>query len=117
MSHKPQLWFHESTVLNFKRHDDSIKLELEDVSTGHIGESKSHVFITCNGIKKIKTDAKESGSNLMAAEDGEVLTLNFTNQTMELIVQWNNFSQHHHFIHAYYIDFDSFQIETNPQKE
>jgi|GEM_PF-2121555 len=114
MAKLPQLWFHESTVLDFKRIGDSIKLELEDVDTGETGESKSHVLIIFKAIRKINTDAKESGTDLMAAEDGEVLTLNLSEQQMELIVQWNEFSQHRHFMHSYYVDCERIQIEVKP---
>lgn len=90
--------FHEASVDKFFRPDDCVRLELSGIY-GDDDDDRYAAVLEVSGVRLIETDAV--GSNLMAAEDGEVLTLEHGQNELYVIIEWRNYSPNKTFIHAY----------------
>jgi hypothetical protein len=104
---------HEATVLKFTKYSTSIKLHLKDV---HIGHQKADIELLFDGIKKLEIDNKPDESPLMAAEDGEVFTLDFEDSKVELLIEWNDFIRHVRFVRFYFIECEEIFIKILEHK-
>ncbi len=108
MTDESKLDFHESTIIEFVRHNNDIKMIFEEVF--YINELKKTVVLTLHKIKTIETDAKDAQYNLMAAKDGEVICLEFSKNSIDFVIEWNNFAEKLRFHHGYKIIFDNYDI-------
>ncbi|MGA2438577.1 MAG: hypothetical protein ABSF57_08710 [Acidobacteriaceae bacterium] len=100
--------FHESSIVGVHQVGGTITLELDDVQ---LGEEMRAVVIRLIGVKSITRDGIEVADLVMEYEDGEILTLEHTETTSHLIVEWNDFKQHLSKTHSYRMIFDSIEIE------
>lgn len=92
--------FHGSTVVEFYCEGNNIFLRLEDVLVGERSSDVEIVVSAC--VSTLEGRASESGkSSLMAAPDGEVLTLRLTDRTLYLLVEWNDFESHSRWTELY----------------
>ncbi len=92
--------FDEATVTGFYKYDALLKLELEDVL---VGERKSDVVVTVSAVTNVFVDGELSDESLMAAEDGEVLSLELSDDGFLLIIEWNIFTPRRMFTKSYKI--------------
>jgi hypothetical protein len=105
-----QLSFHESTLIGITRQGQSLSLELEDV---HTGDGNANVVITMSGVRAIVCDGKMIDKFAMEAEEAEVLTLQFSATSMELIVEWPDFLTHKDWTRSYQFEFDELDVTLN----
>lgn len=92
--------FHEATVVRFFRSDSVLELELEDVL---VGGFKSRVILSVSPVFSVEIDGVSSDIHLMEADDGEVLTLELSANSLSLIVEWNDFSLGQSFTRSYQV--------------
>ena len=102
------LYFHESTVVEFTSYPTFIRLCLEDI---HAGEQIKNAELLFEGVKKLEVDDKPAVLPLMAAPDGEILTLKMNDNTIELLIEWNNFECHDQFVKYYFIECENIVIK------
>jgi hypothetical protein len=81
--------FHESTLSSLKMRGSKLVLKLEDVE---VSGKKSEMTIQASPIMSLTIDGEPSDTIVMEAEDGEVLSLSYTNNCLSMIVEWHNFS-------------------------
>jgi hypothetical protein len=103
-----KLCFHEAIVLEFVKNQTTIKLQLENVRLG--GQVKN-VELSFIGIKTFEEDQNPPQFPLMAAESGEVLSLELNNNKAELLIEWHNFQIRDIFIRFYFIDCEKIDIK------
>jgi len=89
MNTSKQIGFHGATVTSFCKHDDIIELELEDVL---VDDRKSQILLIIFPALSLMMDGELSNLPLMAAEDGEVIMLEISENVLSLIIEWNDFS-------------------------
>lgn len=82
------LSFHDATVVVFDRRQDAVCLGLSDV---HHHQGSRSVRIEVRDIVEIIADGAVVDTIAMEHEDGEVLTLEVSDESIFLIVQWNDF--------------------------
>ncbi len=92
--------FDEATVTGFCKYDAVLKLELEDVL---VGEGRSDVVLTVEPVTNVFVEGELSNEPLMAAEDGEVISLELSDDGFVLVVEWNNFTPRRMFTKSYKI--------------
>lgn len=68
-----------------------IKLHLDCV---FVENKLEKAIVTFCDVKRIQIDDQEDTSELMIEGNGEVLTLDFKNNQVNLIIEWNNFKKH-----------------------
>lgn len=100
-----RLDFHESTVIGFKRRNNDLELICEQVFYGT--ELKEKVSVIFRNITNFETDATNSPINLMAAEDGEIIFLDISENSAEFVIEWNDYKQKKHFQNGYKLGFES----------
>jgi hypothetical protein len=108
MTKQYPIGFQEATVLNFVHNDNNVILNLEDVI---INEKRRDAIITCHQVSKIQIDEKTIDNPLMAAPDGEILSLEVSKEGLKAIIEWNDFENHDSFIHSYNIDCKFTKVE------
>lgn len=85
-----QMNFHEATVVAFRRSDSAVMLELEDVL---VGGAKSNVALRISPVYSLSIDDEpHDGEELLEYDDGEVLSLEMSDECVVLNVEWNDFS-------------------------
>ena len=92
--------FHEATVNGLVHYENKIDVELEGV---HLNGGKVAVHLEFHGVKQLFENGMPSKHITMEFEDAEVLSLNFRGDEVELILEWNDFSQHRSEIKSYRI--------------
>lgn len=90
--------FHESTVVDLKSTENNFELELEDVSFN--GQSVK-VKIEVEGVSKLLVDSQISDVATMLMPDGEILSLTYDDSSLDVLVEWNNFSSGCSATHGY----------------
>ena len=100
--------FHESTIVEFQKHSNTIKMVFEQVS--YDNHPLERVTLILNNVSSVDTDAKKNQPDLMAAEDGEILFLDLEEHTCEFVIEWNDFLHKLRFHHKYIINFSNFSI-------
>lgn len=100
MSSLERTSFHEATVISFCKYDADLKLELEDVL---IDKDKSHVVLAVSPVTDVFVDGELSDGSLMETSDGEVLSLDLSNDGFSVIVEWHDFTQGEMFTKSYRI--------------
>lgn len=98
MSASKQMGFHEATVVRFCRYDAVVELELEDVL---VDGQKSQVTLMVSQVSSVMIDGDLSNAPLMDADDGEILTLEMSGNTLSLIIEWRDFSRRKSFTKSY----------------
>ncbi len=106
--------FHESTIVGFCRENKTLMVELQGV---HLGDEICSAVISLKGIELLTCDGVEVENLVMEAEDGEVLTLQHTQTTLHLIVEWNDFKQHKSNTRSYRVNCGSVEIEMGPGRD
>jgi hypothetical protein len=64
------------------------------------GESRS-VRLEMQNVSELSEDGKPSGAPKMVFPDGEVLTLVYKDNVVEIIVEWHDFSNHDSVVRSY----------------
>lgn len=82
--------FHEATVTRFCRYDAALDLELDDVLVDGIA---SRVILKISPVFYVKIDGEFSNNPLMKLNDGEVLSLDITEDGVSAVIEWNDFSE------------------------
>ena len=98
MSAPKQMGFHEATVVRFCKYDAVLELELEDVL---VDGQKARVVLKVLPVSSVMIDGELSNAPLMAADDGEILTLEMSENALSLIIEWNDFSRRKSFTKSY----------------
>jgi hypothetical protein len=102
--------FHESSVVRVYRESASIILMLEDV---HVGDEIRSAVLRMKGVKSIKRDGQEVQDLTAESKDGEILTLEYTESALHLIVEWSDFLAHKNHTASYRLTFDSITVDFN----
>lgn len=92
--------FHEATITKFCRHDATVEIRLEDVLVDGL---KSQVILKISPVASVMIDSELSDSYLMEAGDGEILSLEISDDGISMIIEWNDFSQGKSFTKVYKI--------------
>jgi hypothetical protein len=100
--------FHESSIARIRRDGTTITLELEGV---HFEMGTLSASVRLMGVQTITRDGIEVGDLVPESEDGEVLTLQSTENTLHLIVEWPDFENHQNQTRSYRITYDALEIE------
>lgn len=100
--------FHESSILGVHREGNSITLQFEGV---HLGDEIYPAIVRLIGVKHLTRDGIEVADFAPECDDGEILTLQHTQTTMHLIVEWPDFKKHLSETHSYRMIFDSIEVE------
>lgn len=82
--------FHEATVTRFCRYDVTLELELDDVLVDGV---KSRVLLKLSPVVCMTIDGQLSDQHLMEQDDGEVLSLDMSEDGVSAVIEWNDFSQ------------------------
>jgi hypothetical protein len=111
----PERWsFQGATVARFFRANDSVRLEMKDVDD--IDETgRFQVAVEVFGVHRIEVDHQSPDTDLsdfMAAESGEVLTLEHSANELYVIIEWHNYSPRRTFIHAYRVHGDRVRVSV-----
>jgi hypothetical protein len=99
-----QFQFHEATVTGFQRIGSRLILCLEDVAIGGVS---SELKLEFSGVREFQVDGISHGDASMAFADGEVLTLDISADSVQFIVEWNDFRQHVSVIRSYHFLYSS----------
>lgn len=99
--------FHESSIVAMRRDGGAITLELDGV---HVGEQICSAVISLKGVRVVTCDGVEVEDLVTEAEDGEVLTLQHTETTLHLIVEWTDFKKHQSTTRSYRFQCNSVEV-------
>jgi hypothetical protein len=102
--------FHESTVATVLLKRGMLTLDLEGV---HLGAQLRAASIRLTGVKTIIRDGVAVDDLGSEVEGDEVLTLEHTQRTLHLIIEWTDFEKHHSATHSYKIEGDSIEVEVH----
>jgi hypothetical protein len=108
MQSLPTISFHEASIIDFVVKGETITLKLEGV---RLGEETHTAVIQLKGVRTLTRDGIGVQDLVSEPEDGEVLTLEYTESTLYLIVEWTDFKRHHSETHSYQIICNSIQVE------
>jgi hypothetical protein len=100
--------FHESSLVGVSREDGNITLELEGV---HVGNELHFAVVCLKGVQSLTCDGFGVDDLVPEAEDGEVLTLQHTKNTLHLIVEWNDFKKRQSKTSSYRIACNLVEVE------
>ncbi|MBB5064657.1 hypothetical protein [Granulicella mallensis] len=102
--------FHESSIVSVRRDGKAVVLELDEV---HLGSEIRSATITMNDVQSIARDGVGVEDVLAESEDGEVLTLQYTEHSMHLIVEWPDFVNHQAQTRSYRMSFGSINVDIH----
>jgi hypothetical protein len=103
--------FHEAGLTGIRRAaDGTIYILLEGV---HVDDQTPNASACLKGVRQIVRDGSVIDDFTMEYEDGEVLTLEYTPDSVRLIVEWNDFQNHHQTTRSYQIVCESVRIELS----
>ena len=109
MGRATQISFHEATVVDFSQHGATIRIKLEGVL---INKDKCSVNIQLQGVQKIIIDGETANAVSMEAKDGEVLSLEYKDGGMKIIIEWHNFDDRASFVRSYSFLVDDIDIQV-----
>ena len=101
--------FHESSIVAMRREESAITLELEGV---HYGEQVCSAVILLKNVRSVTCDGIEVETLHAEAEDGEVLTLQHTNASLHLIIEWTDFNKHQSATRSYRFKCGSVEVDV-----
>lgn len=95
--------FHESTIMAFQVIHNNCYIILGDIV---INEISVKVKIEIDEVSKIFVDSKKSSkkSLTMFSEDGEILSLKISSSMLDILIEWNDFSEKIYTTRHYRID-------------
>ncbi len=99
--------FHEASLANIYSDKNFLRLCLEDVVQAD--GLKVIGYLILNGVSRIDVDSVMSSSLQMESPDGEIIDLDCTDNELNMIVQWNDFTNHVSTTRHYYVIYDSMQ--------
>jgi hypothetical protein len=99
---------HESSIVGFRLESATLTIELEGV---HRGNEVASATIRLFGVKSIERDGIAIRALPQELDDGEVLTLEHTEETLELLAEWTDFKTHLSETHSYRVICDSLTIK------
>jgi hypothetical protein len=99
---------HEATILALRQKVGAVEVELEGAT--YDGEPRS-IILTFEGAADYTADDERVGGLFMEAEDGEVLTLDASDDGVRLLVEWNDFEAHKQFTRCYQFRANSVLVE------
>jgi hypothetical protein len=107
--------FHESPcteqpftwILKFERNPTSVFLCLDGVK---IGQGLQYVELLFEGVKKVEVDNEQTDLPLMASSGGRVVTCTLNDNSIDLVIQWNDFERDILFLRSYFIEFEKVRI-------
>ena len=102
------LSFHEATLVGVKNTGQTIGILLEGV---HLGPEVRNASVWCTGVRQIIRDGVPVDSFNMESDDGEIIALERTRESLRLIVEWNDFEHHRRRTRSYVIVCDSASVE------
>jgi hypothetical protein len=102
--------FHESSIVCVRREGSVLTIELEGV---HKGNDVVTVAVRLAGIKSITRDGTTLDDLPDELEGGEVLTLEYTETTLQLVGEWTNFNTHESKTHSFGFTFESLALELH----
>jgi hypothetical protein len=105
-----KIGFHESSLVASSHIEETIILKLEDV---HVADDRRNISIRLDGVRGILCDGVEVNKFAAECEDAEVLTLEYSNNSLYLIVECMDFKRHTNHVRSYRIACDSVQLEIH----
>ena len=101
--------YHDSTLTNLITQGDVVKLDLENVL---VDGRQRKVSIILHRVQKMEIEDQEVAEVSMEGEDGVILTLDVNQDSMELIVEWHNYSPHRSIVKHCRIECTSSSVEV-----
>lgn len=98
--------FHESTLIRVEEIKGGIVLFFDEVVVGTV---KMPTRVVLREVRSILRDGRPIDRFHFEAEDSEVLTLNYTETSMQLIVIWSSYRLKRHDTRAY--SFECAEVE------
>src|SRR5689334_12204321 len=105
-----KMGFHESSLIASSHVKRTIILELEGV---HVADDTRSVSIRLEDVKAVLRDGVEADQFAPEYEDGEILTLEYSHNSLFVIVEFTDFKSHANHTHSYRIACDSVQVEIH----
>jgi hypothetical protein len=96
-------------VLKFERNPTSIFLCLDGVK---IGEELQYVELLFEGIKRVEVDNEQTNLPLKASQGGKLAACTLNNNSIDLVIQWNDFERNIPFVRSYFIEFEKVHIKV-----
>src|SRR5260370_5365995 len=109
MQSTQRIGFHESTITSVRKEAGSVILELEGV---HFGDNVRNASIRVMGIQTIMCDGIPTADLLAECEDGEVLTLQYTDNDLQLIVECTDFKNRRSQTYSYRSTYNSIEVKA-----
>jgi len=95
-----EISFHEATVLSFRADRQRFIMRLEGV---FYRDAFHECTVEMTPVERIETDAGPAESLEMPTEDGEILTLDLSQDRVFAIIEWNDFAARTHQTRSYTI--------------
>jgi len=108
MQSTQRIGFHESTINSVHNEAGALVVELDGV---HFGDTVRPASVRIAGIQAITRDGIPTVDLLEECKDGEVLTLQYSDQVVQLIVECTDFKNHRSQTYSYRIACDSVEVE------
>jgi hypothetical protein len=99
--------FHESTIVDFHLSDLQLQLKIDEAIYNGV---KSEINIEFDGVRELFVDDVVCRKYQMPFPDGEIYTLEISETSAKLIVQWNDFKKHYSVVHSYYFVFNGMRM-------
>jgi hypothetical protein len=107
--HEEQISFHDAGLIGIHNSaDGTICLRLEGI---HVNSGTANACVTLKGVRQILRDGLPIESFVMEHKDAEILTLKKQHDSLDLIVEWNDFENHLQETRSYIVPCDSAEIE------
>ena len=110
MQSAQRISFHESSLVGSFRVDKMITLKLEGV---HVEGNTRNVSIRLEDVNTVLRDGVEIEDFVGICGDGEILTLEYAQKYLYMIVECTDFKNHNSQTHSYRIACDSLKVEMH----
>jgi hypothetical protein len=110
MQSTQRISFHESSLVGSFRVDTTTTLKLEGV---HVEGNTRNVSIRLEHVNTVLVDGTELEDFPEVCENGEILTLEYTQKSLYMIVECTDFKNHKSQTHSYRIGCDSLNVEIH----
>jgi hypothetical protein len=102
--------FHESSLVSWRDLGATLTLELEEV---HVGSEMRCISLELEAVSTVLRDGVHVESFDSEFKDGEILTLEYTETSLYMIVEWTDFGSHKSQTHSYRIACDEISVEIH----
>jgi hypothetical protein len=102
--------FHESSLVGWRHLGGTLTLELEGA---YVGGDIRNVSLRLEAVSTVLRDGVAVESFTSEFQDGEVLTLEYTETSLHVIVEWTDFKSHQSQTHSYRIACESISVEIH----